>query len=83
MAVAAAGLGFAYADRATAWLLLTAAVAYLGGVQLPTGAINIPLNNRVQAIDLDTGEQSDVAALRVAFEDPWNRANNFRTVVLI
>ena len=35
-------------------LLVGAGVVYMGGVQLPTFMINIPLNNGVQALDIDS-----------------------------
>ncbi|MEO1495859.1 MAG: DUF1772 domain-containing protein [Planctomycetota bacterium] len=63
------------------WLLAGAAVAHVVGVQLPTMTINIPLNNCVQAADLDTLEDNAVADLRAAFEPRWNRWNLGRTSV--
>ena len=63
------------------WLLAGAAVARLVGVQLPTMAISITLNHRLQAADLDTLEDGAVAELRAAFEPRWNRWNVTRTWV--
>ena len=65
-------------DRA---LLLAAAVAYLVGVQLPTVAVNVPLNNALQAHDLERLDPSAAQQARVAFEARWNRWNRFRTVL--
>lgn len=65
-------------DRA---LLIMAVVAYLGGVQLPTVTINIPLNNAVQAIDLGSADDATVQQAREAFESRWNRWNVARTWV--
>jgi uncharacterized membrane protein len=61
-------------------LLLGAAAVYLLGVQLPTIAINVPLNNRLQALDLDDLDTAGLRTEREAFEGRWNRWNAIRTV---
>lgn len=61
-------------------LVITATVAYLLGVQLPTIAINIPLNNRLQALDLVNDDEVDHAIERRNFETRWNRWNSIRTI---
>lgn len=63
------------------WLTIGALAAYLLGVQLPTGAINVPLNNRLQALDVDAMEEEALRAARRDLEGRWNRATVFRTVV--
>ena len=71
--LAAAVLGsrqLAGVDRA---LMMTAAAVYAFGVQLPTIAIHIPLNNAVQRD----------AISRRDFETQWNRWNVFRTLCAI
>ncbi|MEM7811855.1 MAG: anthrone oxygenase family protein [Planctomycetota bacterium] len=82
-AVTASVSGFVWADRPTAWGLAAIAAASFGGIHLPTATINIPLNNRVQAVDFDAAGDAEVADLRRRFETPWNRANTFRTVVAV
>jgi uncharacterized membrane protein len=57
------------------------ALAVVVGVQLPTFAINVPLNNRLQALDLDVLDQAALGAAREAFEARWNRWNSIRTVL--
>ena len=52
---------------------------YLLAVQGPTIRFNIPLNNMVQALNLDSLSQQELADARRAFEAPWNRWNLFRT----
>ncbi len=54
---------------------------YLLGVQLPTMAINIPLNNTVQALAVDEMDGVAQAAARRAFESRWNVSNSARTVL--
>ena len=61
-------------------LLIGAAAVYLLGVQFPTIAINVPLNNRLQALDLDDLDAAGLRAEREAFEGRWNRWNAIRTV---
>ena len=77
--LAALALGFAVLDGADLALLAAAAALYLVGVQLPTGLINIPLNNRIQACDLETMTPEQLRAARHAFESRWNGWNIVRT----
>lgn len=60
-------------------LLIVAAIVYIVGVQLPTVTINVPLNNRVQTLDLDTLDETVATAERQRFEERWNRWNVIRT----
>jgi len=76
--LAAAGLGYAHLDGSGRWLLLAAAVVYLAGVQLPTAAINIPLNNSIQAVAVDAIDEAALRAARTDFESRWNRWNAIR-----
>ena len=79
--VLAALLGFLQLEGAPRALIVVATVLYLLGVQLPTIAVNIPLNNRVQSLNLDTLDDMSVDRERQAFEVRWNRWNGIRTVV--
>ena len=56
---------------------------YLLAVQGPTIRINIPLNNAVQALDIESLNDAAVADARARFEAPWNRWNRFRTLAAI
>lgn len=78
--ILAAVLGVYYGG-ANRWLLIGIAVAHVAFIQLPTMTINIPLNNRLQAADLDTLDADAVTALREDFEPRWNRWNVARTLV--
>ena len=62
-------------------LLLAAGVLYLGGVQIPTATVNVPLNNRVQSLDIDELDGGALLEARRAFEGRWNRWNAVRTAV--
>lgn len=58
-------------------MLIGAGALYLGGVLVPTAAVNVPLNNRLQGVDVVGVEER--AAGRRAFEERWNRWNAVRT----
>lgn len=78
--LAAVSLGFgqmAGADRA---LLVTAALVYFLGVQLPTVRFNVPLNNELQTVKVDALSVAEQAAVRAGFEPRWNRWNVIRTL---
>ncbi len=79
--LASAALGFGRLDGIDRALLLSATVLFMGGVQVPTATINIPLNNHLQSLDLATMQQEAVSEARCAFEPRWNRWNQIRTVV--
>lgn len=59
-------------------LMIFAALAYLLGVQLPTVTINLPLNNKLQTLNVDTMNETTQKAARRDFEPSWNRWNSIR-----
>lgn len=61
-------------------LLIGAVGSYLLGVQLPTFVVNVPLNNRLQAIELPALDAGALRKAREAFESRWLYWNAFRTV---
>ena len=73
-------MGIMYLSGAQMYLLVCASILYLFGVQWPTFRFNIPLNNSVQELDIESLEESEAALSRVGFEIPWNRWNRIRTV---
>ncbi len=74
-------IGFGRVEGVDRALLLGAVVLYIGGVQVPTVTINVPLNNQLQTLDLETMDDAALAQARSAFEPRWNRWNQIRTVV--
>jgi uncharacterized membrane protein len=78
--VASAVLGIWQLDGVESLLMIFATLAYLLGVQLPTAIINIPLNNQLQTLDVDTMNETTQKAARKDFEPRWNRWNLIRTV---
>ena len=79
--VAAAVLAMGQLERAGRLLIIIATLAYLLGVQLPTVAINVPLNNRLQTLEVDAMNEDAQRAARENFEPRWNRWNAVRTAV--
>lgn len=76
-------LGIGQLDGIERLLIIAATVAYVLGVQLPTVRINIPLNNQLQTLDVDTMSEAEQGAARAAFEPRWNRWNSIRTAIAI
>jgi uncharacterized membrane protein len=76
--VTSAGLGIGQLDDAGCLLIICAALAYLLGVQLPTFIINIPLNNKLQTLDVDAMNETTQKAARKDFEPRWNLWNSIR-----
>ena len=76
--VTSAVLGIGQLDGAARLLIIFAALAYLFGVQLPTVTTNIPLNNRLQTLDVDAMNETMHEAARKDFEPRWNRWNSIR-----
>jgi uncharacterized membrane protein len=82
--LAVVGLGLWQLPGATdRGLVIAAGLLYLAGVQLPTFAINVPLNNRLQSLDLAAMDAASLKQAREAFEPTWNRSNAIRTVCAI
>lgn len=65
------------------WLLLAATVLYAIGLFGVTIVGNVPLNNMLDSADLSTASTEQLAELRKAFEDPWNRWHAIRTWAVI
>ena len=78
--IVAAGLGIAELTGGKRVLLIVATSLYLFLVQLPTFTINIPLNNKLQTLDVDEMHERDQQQARAGFESRWNRWNANRTL---
>ena len=77
--VTSAVLGIGQLDGAGRLLIIFAALVYLLGVQLPTFTINVPLNNKLQTLDVDAMNETTQKAARKDFEPRWNLWNSIRT----
>ncbi len=79
--VTAAMLGIGQLDGAERLLIIFATLAYLLGVQLPTFTINVPLNNKLQTVDVGAIDETKQEAVRKDFEPRWNLWNSIRTAL--
>lgn len=77
--VAALVLGIGELTGSQLLLLVLGVAVYLLGVQLPTAVVNIPLNNRVQGLDVPASSGRTAGEARGWFESRWNRWNAVRT----
>ncbi|MEO1523910.1 MAG: DUF1772 domain-containing protein [Planctomycetota bacterium] len=78
--IVCAGIGIATLGGADLAGLIVATCLYLFAVQLPTVTINIPLNNKLQTLDVEVMNESDQRLARDQFEGRWNRWNTIRTI---
>lgn len=62
-------------------LLLAAGGIYLFGVIVPTGLVNVPLNNRLQRLEVERMDPGARGEARARFEPRWNRWNRIRTAL--
>lgn len=76
-------LGIWHLDSFDRILLLTACTIFALGVHLPTIIINIPLNNRLQSLDLEAMTGDEVLESKKEFEERWLLWNSIRTFLAI
>ena len=62
-------------------LLVVACAIYIFGVHVPTVTINVPINNHLQAQDLDALSETELRATAEKYETRWLRWNTIRTVI--
>lgn len=62
-----------------AWLIILVGVIYLFGVQGITISIHLPLNRRIQTLDINNLDKEKLKEERLNFENKWNYFNNIRT----
>ena len=79
--MASVALGIGQQDIAGRMLIILSALIYLFGVQLPTMVVNVPLNNKLQSLDIDAMNEASRKVARDNFESPWNRWNKIRTAL--
>ncbi|NNE48051.1 MAG: DUF1772 domain-containing protein [Rhodothermales bacterium] len=74
-------LGFGQLEGVDRLLLVASSIVYILGVQLPTVAINVPLNNRLQMLDVVNLDEAERRTARNDFEPRWNTWNVVRAVL--
>ena len=61
------------------WSVIATGFSYLLGVQGLTNFIHLPLNKRIQSVNLDEMNPKALLDQRVLFEVRWTRFNELRT----
>ena len=80
MLIVAALLGLAALEGMSRLLLIATAIIYLLGAQLPTVLVNIPLNNRLQTLNMAALAHPEQITERNHFEPRWTHWNKIRTI---
>ena len=65
------------------WLIIFTSVVYFLGVQVITITIHLPLNRRIQNIDINSTNSQTLSDERKNFETKWNYFNNIRTGIAL
>lgn len=68
------------ASTSSIWLISIAAGLYIFGLIVVTVFGNIPLNEMIDAADLDLASLEDIKNLRIQFENKWNNFHLIRTI---
>lgn len=79
--VVSAIYGFGKLHGLDFYLLILATFGYILGVQVATIVIHLPLNNRLQKLNVDSMNEAELNKERTIFESRWNRSNSIRTVI--
>ncbi|NCX54312.1 MAG: DUF1772 domain-containing protein [Rhodobacterales bacterium] len=74
-------ISIAYVGLSETWLIVLVALIYLLGVQGITIFIHLPLNNRIQKLNLEKLKDENLRDERLNFENKWNFFNNIRTTI--
>ena len=74
-------LGFIELHGIERWTVIAIGFVYLLGVQGITIRIHLPLNNRLQRLEIDEMDQESLSQERNKFETRWNYFNNIRTLI--
>ena len=65
------------------WFLLAATVFYFIGTIGVTGLGNVPLNNELDALELNSLNDDQLTEFRKYYESKWNLLHNVRTVFAV
>ena len=74
-------LGFIELHGIERWTVIAIGFVYLMGVQGITIRIHLPLNNRLQRLEIDEMDPESLSKERNKFETRWNYFNNIRTLI--
>ena len=74
-------LGFIEHHGIDRWTVIAIGFVYLLGVQGITIRVHLPLNNRLQRLEIDEMDPESLSKERNKFETRWNYFNNIRTMI--
>ena len=74
-------LGFIELHGIERWTVFAICFIYLLGVQGITIRVHLPLNNRLQRLEIDEMDPESLSKERNKFETRWNYFNNIRTMI--
>ena len=74
-------LGFIELHGIERWTVFAIGFVYLIGVQGITIRIHLPLNNRLQHLEIDEMDPESLSKERNKFETRWDYFNNIRTLI--
>ena len=74
-------LGFIELHGIELWTVFAIGFVYLLGVQGITIRVHLPLNNRLQRLEIDEMDPESLSKERNKFETRWNYFNNIRTLI--
>ena len=74
-------LGFIELHGIERWTVFAIGFVYLIGVQGITIRVHLPLNNRLQRLEIDEMDPESLSKERNKFETRWNYFNNIRTLI--
>ena len=74
-------LGFIELHGIERWTVFAIGFVYLLGVQGITIRIHLPLNNRLQRLEIDEMDPESLSQERNKFETRWNYFKNIRTLI--
>ncbi|MEY8849232.1 DUF1772 domain-containing protein [Psychroserpens sp. XS_ASV72] len=71
---------FQFNNRSVFWLILIATVIYFFGTFGVTAFGNVPLNNELDALNINQLNASKLKRFRTYYETNWNQYHNIRTL---
>ena len=62
------------------WYIISAAVLYIVGTMSVTIVGNVPMNNALEVLQIESMNPEQMTTFRLGFESKWNKLNMIRTV---
>ena len=69
--------------KTTFWFMLAASLLYLIGTVGVTGLGNVPLNNKLDALNVNEKSSKRILEFRNYYESKWNRLHLIRTIFAV